>query len=58
MKATADSTGTMNAFEDCRVAGRTFRTLTSYLRSSDLNLCGDGVCQISESGGVCPSDCP
>jgi hypothetical protein len=53
---------TMLAFEDCtvRMGGqdRPFRTLTSFLRSEDLYRCGDGVCQISEAGGVCPTDCP
>jgi hypothetical protein len=51
-------TSSMEAFEKCKVNGRSFRTLTSWFQSEDLYTCGDGVCQISETGGACPADCP
>ncbi len=43
----------------CNYNGRTYRTMTTRIRSADIFTCGDGVCQISEScgTGLVPGSC-
>lgn len=50
-------------FGECAVNGVSYLPVTTYLQPSDVYLCGDGVCQFTESpddpltGLGCPSDC-
>ncbi|OJH36244.1 hypothetical protein [Cystobacter ferrugineus] len=44
-----DSTKTY--YTQCTYGGKTYAPLTTRLRSSDVYICGDGVCQVSETCG-------
>ncbi|RKH38010.1 hypothetical protein [Corallococcus sicarius] len=59
---TTDTT-TGVAFLNCTKDGVTFKPLTTRVRDADLAVCGDGVCQVTESCGTsttynaCAADC-
>jgi len=44
-----DPTGTY--YTQCSYNGKTYRPLTTRLRKEDIYMCGDGVCQFTESCG-------
>ncbi|CAM4015510.1 hypothetical protein [Corallococcus exiguus] len=50
-------------FASCTVGGVSFQPLTTRVRDSDLSVCGDGTCQVTESCGAsnsynaCAADC-
>ncbi|WP_232537343.1 hypothetical protein [Cystobacter fuscus] len=50
-------------YSECTYNGVTYRPLTTRIRPSDVNVCGDGVCQVGESKGTgytadsCGIDC-
>ncbi|WNG29309.1 hypothetical protein F0U62_38945 [Cystobacter fuscus] len=46
---TLDSTKTY--YTQCTYGGKTYTPLTTRLRPSDVYVCGDGVCQVSETCG-------
>ncbi len=54
---------TPTVYGDCAVNGVHYLPLTTYLQTSDVYVCGDGVCQFTESpfdpatGLGCASDC-
>ncbi|WAS83866.1 MULTISPECIES: hypothetical protein [unclassified Corallococcus] len=56
-------TQTGAAFTSCTVGGVSFQPLTTRVRAADLAVCGDGVCQVTESCGAsntydaCAADC-
>lgn len=58
---TLDPGGTY--YTSCSYAGKSYKPLTTRLRSSDIYRCGDGTCQFTESCGSgysyfsCQSDC-
>jgi hypothetical protein len=61
------STSTNPYWDSCTVSSSTgsvaYRPLTTHIGTSDINLCGDGICQISEIPGNSTawnncSDCP
>jgi hypothetical protein len=41
----------------CTANGVAYRPVHIYLQEKTLNICGDGVCQISETPDSCPADC-
>jgi hypothetical protein len=41
-----------NYFVSCTYNGKSYRAITTRIRTSDIHVCGDGVCQISESCGT------
>ncbi|WP_375745455.1 hypothetical protein NR800_11960 [Corallococcus interemptor] len=51
------------SFANCTVGGGSFQPLTTRVRAADLAVCGDGVCQVTESCGAsntydaCAADC-
>ena len=51
------------AFASCTVGGVSFQPLTTRVRDADLFVCGDGICQVTESCGAsnsynaCAADC-
>ncbi|RKG50536.1 hypothetical protein D7X30_37405 [Corallococcus sp. AB011P] len=51
------------AFVSCTVGGVSFQPLTTRVRAADLAVCGDGICQVTESCGAsdtydaCAADC-
>ncbi|NOK20231.1 hypothetical protein [Corallococcus carmarthensis] len=51
------------AFASCTAGGVTFQPLTTRVRDVDLAVCGDGICQVTESCGAsntynaCAADC-
>jgi hypothetical protein len=47
---TLDASG--NFYTSCTQAGKTYKPLTTRLRSQDIYQCGDGVCQFTESPGT------
>ncbi len=58
---TLDAGGTY--YTSCTYGGKSYKPITTRLRSSDIYRCGDGVCQFTESCGWgssydnCRSDC-
>jgi hypothetical protein len=48
-----------SAYASCTYNGKSYRAITTRIRILDLNICGDGVCQISEScgTGLTPDSC-
>jgi hypothetical protein len=50
-------------YASCTLDGQSYLPLTTYLSAGSVYVCGDGVCQFTESpydpvtGGGCPSDC-
>ncbi len=48
-----------NYFLSCTYNGKSYRALTTRIRSTDIYVCGDGVCQLSEScgTGLVPDSC-
>ncbi|HEX8537922.1 MAG TPA: hypothetical protein VF664_10705, partial [Cystobacter sp.] len=40
-----------NFYSECTYNGVTYKPLTTRIRPSDVNYCGDGVCQVGESKG-------
>lgn len=48
-----------NYYLSCTYNGKTYRALTTRIRPLDIFVCGDGVCQISEScgTGLTPGNC-
>jgi hypothetical protein len=38
-------------YTQCKYQGKTYRPVTTRIRSSDINVCGDGVCQMTEHCG-------
>ncbi|MFL5347082.1 MAG: hypothetical protein ACJ8AT_20035 [Hyalangium sp.] len=48
-----------NYFQTCYYNGKSYRALTTRIKKSDVYVCGDGVCQISESCGTgfTPNNC-
>ena len=54
---------TRTYFHTCQYQGKTYRALTTHMRSLDIARCGDGACQPSESCGAgqvansCAADC-
>jgi hypothetical protein len=48
-----------NYFQSCTHEGKTYRAMTTRIRPGDIYVCGDGVCQISEScgSGLTPDSC-
>jgi hypothetical protein len=49
--------GTNPYYTTCALNGHQYKALTTRIRSSDVYVCGDGVCQGSEVGGSCAVDC-
>jgi len=41
-----------NYFVSCNYNGKSYRAITTRIRPVDIYVCGDGVCQISESCGL------
>jgi hypothetical protein len=41
-----------NYFQSCTHNGKTYRAMTTRIRPVDIFVCGDGVCQVSESCGA------
>ena len=39
-------------FMSCTYNGKTYRAITTRIRAKDIYICGDGVCQVSESCGT------
>ena len=60
---TAAPGGGPTVYASCTVNGASFLPLTTYLSPASVFLCGDGVCQFTESpydpltGAGCLSDC-
>ncbi|RKH58471.1 hypothetical protein, partial [Corallococcus aberystwythensis] len=58
---TPDGTGL--AFTSCTAGGVTFQPVTTRVRDADVAVCGDGLCQVTESCGTsntynaCAADC-
>jgi hypothetical protein len=52
---TLDATSTF--YTSCTYNGVTYRPVTTRMRAQDINRCGDGVCQATESSGTCAADC-
>ena len=58
---TPDSTKTY--YTQCTYNGKSYHPLATRMQSQDINLCGDGVCQFTESCGTsngpgsCQKDC-
>ena len=48
-----------NYYVSCTYNGKSYPAITTRIRLSDINVCGDGVCQISEScgTGLTPDSC-
>lgn len=48
-----------NYYVTCSYNGKTYPAITTRIRLSDINVCGDGVCQVSESCGTgfTPDNC-
>jgi hypothetical protein len=48
-----------NYFLSCTYNGKSYRAITTRIRPVDIYLCGDGVCQLSEScgTGLAPNNC-
>lgn len=48
-----------NYYQSCTYNGKTYRAITTRIRPVDIFVCGDGVCQISESCGMglTPGNC-
>jgi hypothetical protein len=48
-----------NYYQSCNYNGKTYRAITTRIRPMDIFVCGDGVCQISEScgTGLTPGNC-
>lgn len=48
-----------NYYLSCTYNGKTYRAITTRIRPLDIFVCGDGVCQISEScgTGLTPGNC-
>jgi hypothetical protein len=38
-------------YTQCRQGGKTYRPVTTRIQASDINVCGDGVCQVTEHCG-------
>ncbi len=38
-------------YTQCRLWGQTYRPVTTRIQASDVNVCGDGVCQVTEQCG-------
>ncbi|WP_223633183.1 hypothetical protein [Corallococcus sp. EGB] len=59
---TSGGTGGL-AFANCTVGGVTFQPITTRVRAAELAVCGDGICQVTESCGAsntydaCAADC-
>lgn len=51
------------AFTSCTVGGKTFQPLATRVRDAEMAVCGDGICQVTESCGAsntynaCAADC-
>jgi len=52
---TLDATNTF--YTSCSYNGVTYRPLTTRMQAQDIHVCGDGVCQATESSGTCAADC-
>jgi hypothetical protein len=52
---TLDSTNTF--YTSCSYNGVTYRPITTRMRAQDINVCGDSVCQATESHTTCATDC-
>ena len=48
-----------NYYVSCTYNGKSYRAMTTRIRKQDIFVCGDGVCQTSESCGVglTPDNC-
>ena len=48
-----------NSYVSCSYNGKSYPAITTRIRPQDINVCGDGVCQISEScgTGLTPDNC-
>jgi GLTT repeat (6 copies) len=53
---TAGTDGTAE-WASCTVNGISYRPIHIFLSKKSLNVCGDGVCQLSETADSCPADC-
>ncbi len=42
----------------CTADGVAYRPIHVLLQQKTLNICGDGVCQATETSDSCPADCP
>jgi hypothetical protein len=38
-------------YTQCKVGGRTYRPVTTRIQPTDIHVCGDGVCQVTEECG-------
>ena len=52
---TLDATNTF--YTSCSYNGVTYRPITTRMKAQDIHVCGDGVCQATESSGTCAADC-
>jgi hypothetical protein len=52
---TLDATSTF--YTSCTYNGVTYRPITTRMNPADIYLCGDGVCQATESSATCAADC-
>jgi hypothetical protein len=48
-----------NYYLSCTYNGKSYRAITTRIRALDIYVCGDGVCQVSEScgTGLTPNNC-
>jgi len=44
-------------WQSCSYNGVTYKPISTYLKQSDVYVCGDGVCQFTESQNTCSKDC-
>ncbi len=52
---TLDATNTF--YTSCSYNGVTYRPITTRMKAQDIHVCGDGVCQATESSTTCAADC-
>jgi hypothetical protein len=50
-----DATNTF--YTSCTYNGVSYRPITTRMSPADIHLCGDGVCQATESSATCSADC-